>query len=241
MLTLGYLFRSKIVNKAEQITDVLSNVRRLAETESIKSSLNIDLLEESTSNLRTLHSNYSGQNVLLKSSKALIRHMELADKKDRYAMMASFGVLGLVLAWIVWRRVLKAPVMVLLGVGRVVVKVGKVVNKVNPAAGKGTSTVGDVVSSTVLEAVSVITELVSSVSTEVAGSSTTTTTQLPSSTTQLTSLSTDLATQLAGTIMKGVSDYLSDYHSNSNNDNILTVLTRDGVVETVYKTIADEL
>lgn len=199
----------------------------MAETEALVSGINLETLEESTNTLRTLHDRYGGQNVLLKSSKALIRHMELADRQDRYMMFAAFGFLGLVIAWIVWRRILKAPTMLLFGVGKVVVKVGK---KIGDVAYESQSIPSGTFQSTASIDTNVAETLAASIDTSVLTATTTTFTSFTGST------GVSLLTSMAGTIMSDLNDYISE-------DNILTVITTSGTVSTIYKTssVHDEL
>lgn len=65
-----------------------------------------------------LDARYSLFEDVLGTSQKLIKHLEQADKWDRIYMLASMGFLALVVSWIVWRRVLKAPVLFFLTIFR---------------------------------------------------------------------------------------------------------------------------
>lgn len=97
------------MSKSEDITATLKRVHQLAQTEAVKASLNIEELEQSTRNMGQLDLKYSVFENVLGTSQKLIKHLEQADKWDRTCMLASLGFLALVVAWIVWRRLLKAP------------------------------------------------------------------------------------------------------------------------------------
>lgn len=56
---------------------------------------------------------------VLGTSQKLIKHLEQADKWDRTCMLLSLGFLGLVVLWIIWRRLLKAPVLFFLAILRI--------------------------------------------------------------------------------------------------------------------------
>lgn len=101
----------KALSKSEDITVTLKRVHQLAQTEAIKSSLNIEELEQSTRSMAQLDLKYSVFQNVLGTSQKLIKHLEQADKWDRTCMLASLGFLALVVTWIIWRRLLKAPVM----------------------------------------------------------------------------------------------------------------------------------
>lgn len=104
----------QMVNKSEDITNTLRRVHQMAQTEVIKSSINMEELEYSTKSLRELQGKYNAFDVMLNGSHRLIRHLEEADKWDRFYMIASLSFLAAVLFWIIWRRILKAPTMLLL-------------------------------------------------------------------------------------------------------------------------------
>lgn len=56
---------------------------------------------------------------VLGTSQKLIKHLEQADKWDRTCMLFSLGFLGLVVLWIIWRRLLKAPILFFLAILRI--------------------------------------------------------------------------------------------------------------------------
>lgn len=121
----------RIVNKSEDVTSTLRRVHQMAQTEVVKSSLNIEELEYSTKSLGELEKRYNAFDVLLNGSQRLVKHLEEADKWDRYYMLFSLGFLALVLAWIIWRRVLKVPTKLLmwtlgrmLGIARIITAPG---------------------------------------------------------------------------------------------------------------------
>ncbi|CAN6605211.1 hypothetical protein TRVA0_002S05270 [Trichomonascus vanleenenianus] len=104
----------RIIGKSEDITATLRRVHQMAQTEVTKSSLNIEDLETSTRALMDLEKRYTAFDVLLHGSNKLVKHLEQADRWDRIYMIASLSFLALTLAWVVWRRILRMPVMLLL-------------------------------------------------------------------------------------------------------------------------------
>lgn len=121
-------FRSQLVDKAEDVTAVMRQLHKMAQTEAMVSSINLEELEQSTVSLQQLNMKYSGFNLLLTGSKQLIRHLEQADKWDRIYMLASLGFLFLVLLWIIWRRILKAPTILVVSTFKLLFSIGKKVN-----------------------------------------------------------------------------------------------------------------
>lgn len=116
----------------------------------MKATLNIEELEQSTRNISQLDLKYSIFQSALGTSHKLIKHLEQADKWDRTCMLASLGFLGLVLLWIVWRRILKAPVFFFFSIIRFFIFSGKkVVQVVEKAAPSDTVVITSILSATV--------------------------------------------------------------------------------------------
>lgn len=101
------------VSKSEDITATLRRVHQMAQGEVLKGELNIEELDSSTKALRDLENKYSAVDVLLNGSRRLVQVLEEADKGDRRRIQFSLGFLAVVLAWIVYRRVLKLPLKIL--------------------------------------------------------------------------------------------------------------------------------
>lgn len=104
----------RVIDKSEDITATLRRVHQMAQGEVIKSSLNIEELEQSTKSLLQLEKKYTSFDVILNGSQRLVRHLEEADRWDRIYMLAALSFLGAVLLWILWRRIFKAPAMLIL-------------------------------------------------------------------------------------------------------------------------------
>ncbi|ODQ66323.1 Sec20-domain-containing protein [Nadsonia fulvescens var. elongata DSM 6958] len=103
-----------ILNKSKDITTVLKRMHQLAEIESLKSELTISEIKEQSQSLHNLDVKYSSFDVILKSSNYLVKQIEQADKQDKYYIYASLSFLALTVCWVIWRRVLKGPVYLLL-------------------------------------------------------------------------------------------------------------------------------
>uniref|UniRef100_A0A060TBU6 ARAD1D37598p n=1 Tax=Blastobotrys adeninivorans TaxID=409370 RepID=A0A060TBU6_BLAAD len=154
----------RVVQKSQDITQTLQRVHRMAQTEVIKSELNIDELEQSTRNLTKLEEKYTAFDVLLSGSKRLIRHLEQADTWDRRYMLASLSFLATVMLWILWRRVLKLPVMFILWTLARVLGLARFVSKpvrraaVRSRASNSADSLVETVAETILETVSQVTQ-----------------------------------------------------------------------------------
>jgi protein transport protein SEC20 len=83
--------------------------------------LSLETLEQSSQTVRGLETHYSGFDVLLGGSRRLIRELERADKMDRWLIFAGLAVFLAVCGWILWKRLVRGPVgMVVWGVSKLV-------------------------------------------------------------------------------------------------------------------------
>ena len=108
------------------MTLALKRTHSLLEQELEKSAIQAETLEHSSQTLQQLEHSYSAFDVLLTGSRKLIRELESADKWDRWMIYGGLGVVALTCVWIVYKRVLRGPlglvvwgVVRLWGVGRV--------------------------------------------------------------------------------------------------------------------------
>ncbi|KAK7203175.1 Sec20-domain-containing protein [Myxozyma melibiosi] len=99
---------------AEDATQSLRRTHTLLEAEIARSSLSLDVLDSSNATLRKLERQYSAFDVVLGASRKVIAVLEQADKWDRIYMLASLAFLLVVVTWVLWRRVLKGPVKLIL-------------------------------------------------------------------------------------------------------------------------------
>lgn len=102
-----------VLNKSRDITQSLKRVHQLASQNVLRGEMHLESLDQSSRDMQMLQQKYTTFDVLLAGSKKLVRHLEQADKQDRILMMASMGFLALVVAWILYRRVLKLPLMII--------------------------------------------------------------------------------------------------------------------------------
>ncbi|KAK9461220.1 Sec20-domain-containing protein [Lipomyces oligophaga] len=105
---------SRALETAQNATASLRRTHALLETEIARSSFSLDSLDQSTAQLKSLSTRYSTVDSLLGASRAVISVLEQADKWDRIYMLASLGFLVLVLIYVLYRRVFKGPLRLLL-------------------------------------------------------------------------------------------------------------------------------
>lgn len=108
---------TSLLTAANDVTLALKRTHALLEQELEKSTLSLDTLDYSSQTLRQLDQSYGTFDVLLRGSKRLIVELELADKWDRWSIYGALAVFGLVCLWIVYKRIFRFPVgMIIWGV-----------------------------------------------------------------------------------------------------------------------------
>ncbi|KAK9451461.1 Sec20-domain-containing protein [Limtongia smithiae] len=135
---------SRTLHAAEDATASLRRTHQLLEAEIARSAISLDVLEESNTSLRKLTTQYTAFDAVLGTSRRVIAVLEQADKWDRIYMLAAIGLLLLVLAWIVWRRILKGPVRLVIWTA---VKGGRAVTWAVSGSGRKTGNVTDILQS----------------------------------------------------------------------------------------------
>lgn len=106
------------------------------EQELEKSTLSLETLDHSSQTLRQLDQSYGAFDVLLRGSKRLIVELERADKWDRWSIYGGLAVFGLTCLWIVYKRILRGPLgLIIWGIGKAVGQ-GAVVTTVSNSAVK---------------------------------------------------------------------------------------------------------
>lgn len=102
-----------VLKKSSDITSGLKRVHAMAQGNVLRGEMHLESLEQSSQDMQQLQQKYTSFDVLLAGSKKLVQHLEQADRQDRIFMMLSLGFLGLVVSWILYRRVLKLPLMII--------------------------------------------------------------------------------------------------------------------------------
>jgi Sec20 len=123
---------SSLLTAANDVTIALKRTHALLEQELEKSTLSLETLDHSSQTLRQLEHQYSAFDVLLRGSKRLIIELEQADKWDRWMIYGGLAIFGLTCLWIVYKRILRGPLGLMMwatgkvfGSGSAVSSVGK--------------------------------------------------------------------------------------------------------------------
>lgn len=144
------------MGKSEEITSALRDMHRMAQAEVIKSHLTIDELEYSSRSLQELEHKYGAYDLVLHGARRMVKHIQEADAVDRRNMLMSLAFLATVIVWIIWRRILRRPVMLLLWTVGKLLGIVRVASKPFTAGSGGNSVAvseAEYIATTVAEAV----------------------------------------------------------------------------------------
>lgn len=106
--------KDQILIHNKSITNSLQLTRQLMSTSIMQTELNIDSIDQQSKDLSQLNNKLLDLNVILKRSKQIVRFIEKQGKKDKQRIYLSIGFLLLCCAWVIWRRILKLPVKIML-------------------------------------------------------------------------------------------------------------------------------
>lgn len=112
--TKSVLESKQVLSQNKRITNLLQTTRAMLHSSVLQSELNIDSLKLQTSDLRRLNDDYSQFNDLLLNSKRIVKFIEKQDRSDKRRIYFSALFFILCCSWVIWKRVLKIPVKLLL-------------------------------------------------------------------------------------------------------------------------------
>lgn len=108
---------SSVLSASSDVTSELRKTHALMSEELSKSALSQELLAQSSSTLTALGEEYTAFGAILNGSKRLLKELENADRTDQLWIWGSFGFFCVVVAWILYRRILSRPVNALIWTG----------------------------------------------------------------------------------------------------------------------------
>lgn len=106
--------QDQILTQNKSITNSLQMTRKLMSTSIMQTELNIDLIDQQTRDLSSLNEKLVDLNTVLKKSRQIVKFIEKQDRQDKNRIYLSIGFLLLCSAWVIWRRILKVPVKIML-------------------------------------------------------------------------------------------------------------------------------
>ncbi|AOA60406.1 v-SNARE [Komagataella phaffii CBS 7435] len=101
----------KILNKNQLITDSLGKSREMMQSSVMQSELNLEELDQNSRDLQTLSDRYALFNGIISGTSELMKTINKSSKKEKRDIYMALAVFCAVSAWIVWRRLLRRPVM----------------------------------------------------------------------------------------------------------------------------------
>lgn len=104
----------QIMQQNKSITTSLQSTRQLMTSSILQTELNIDSLEQQTKDLSSFDSLLTDLASTLKKSRNIVKFIEKQDRQDKNRIYMSVGFLLICCAWVIWRRILRVPVRLLL-------------------------------------------------------------------------------------------------------------------------------
>lgn len=104
----------KILDQNKSITATLQSTRHLMTSSIMQTELNIDSLDQQSKDLNTFDSLLSNLEETLKKSRNIVKFIEKQDRLDKNRIYLSLGFFLVCCLWVIWRRILKTPVKILL-------------------------------------------------------------------------------------------------------------------------------
>lgn len=104
----------QILSHNKNITSTLQATRNLMNTSIVQTELNIESLDAQTKDLSQLNDKLIDLSVVINRSRQVVKFIEKQDREDKRRIYLSLGFFALCCAWVVWRRILKLPVKIML-------------------------------------------------------------------------------------------------------------------------------
>lgn len=104
----------QVLTQNKNITSSLKLTKQLMTMSVMQTELNIDTVDQQSKDLTNLNDKLIDLGSVLTKSRQIVKFIEKQDKHDKRRIYASLGFLLLVSAWVIWRRVLKLPVKIML-------------------------------------------------------------------------------------------------------------------------------
>jgi protein transport protein SEC20 len=98
-----------LVNASSDVLDALRQTHTLMASELERSQFAQEILNSSTRELEQLNESYTDLDTMLKTSKGLVTQLMKSNKSDTWYLLTARTFLMVVLAWLVWRRLLWGP------------------------------------------------------------------------------------------------------------------------------------
>lgn len=106
--------KDKLLNKTKHLSSKLLKGSQILQSGILQSDLNLDELRQQTHNLTTVNDKYTQfESVFLKTNQ-LVKTLEKASHREKRDVYIALGFLCLSAAWVLWRRIFKLPIKLVL-------------------------------------------------------------------------------------------------------------------------------
>lgn len=102
---------TKIMSTTKKITSKLTQSSQILQSSLVQSQLNMDELTIQSDSLEYLGEKYGYLKTVLEKSDGFIKDIKLSSEQDKKKMYYALIFFALSVAWVIWRRLLKLPVM----------------------------------------------------------------------------------------------------------------------------------
>lgn len=110
----GKSVEDQITTHNKNITSSLKQTRQLITMSVMQTELNIDTLDQQYKDLLKFNSKMMDMESILLKSRQIVKFIERQDKQDKRRIYMAVGFLLLCSAWVLWHRVLRTPVRILM-------------------------------------------------------------------------------------------------------------------------------
>lgn len=106
--------QEQILTQNKNITSSLQLTKQLMTMSVMQTELNIESIDQQSKDLSQLNDKLMDLEGVLTRSRQIVKFIEKQDKRDKKRIYLSIGFLLCCCAWVIWRRVLKTPVRLLM-------------------------------------------------------------------------------------------------------------------------------
>lgn len=104
----------QILTQNKNITSSLKLTKQLMTMSVMQTELNIDTIDQQSKDLSNLNDKLIDLESVLLKSRQIVKFIEKQDRHDRRRIYMALGFLLVCCAWVIWRRILKLPVKIML-------------------------------------------------------------------------------------------------------------------------------
>ena len=106
--------KSTLLTQTKKLTNKLARSNQMLQSGILQSELNLDELRQQTKTLEVVSDRYSQFQVVFDKTSELVKTLEKASNKEKRDVYLSLGFLVACISWVIWRRILKLPVKMVL-------------------------------------------------------------------------------------------------------------------------------